>query len=126
MRQRFSYQPAIMDAVIFWGLIIAGYGLAVTLQMETSNVSLLAIIVALVTSLVVILQVVRYHGTISAQHLTLRRVLPSNTLTIPVKDLNISVIGKHRLLLQGTPYGDLQIGTWRKASLIAQLLNNHN
>lgn len=122
MRQKFAYQPAVSDAIIFWGLIIAAYGLAVTLQMETVKVSVLAIIVALVTTLVVALQVLRYHGSVQAGTLTLSHVLPSNTLTIKLSEVTITVTGKHRLTLSDTPYGTIQIGTWRKATVIAGIM----
>ncbi len=111
-----------MDLIIFWGLIIAAYGLAISLQMETTNVSLAAIIVALLTSLVVLVQVIRYRGVVNRENLILRRVLPSNTLTIPTNNLTVTAISSHRLTLVGTPYGNLQIGTWRRASKVAELI----
>lgn len=120
MQHRFAYQPPVQGAIIFWGLIVAFYGLAVTLAMETVSFSWSAIIVAVLTTIVAAIQISRYQARVTDKEVRLYRVLPSNTLIIPSKDLTITIVSAHRLKLTGTPYGELELGTWRKTTEVAK------
>ncbi|WP_155287170.1 EbsA family protein [Lacticaseibacillus zhaodongensis] len=123
MRYKFMYQPGRIEAFIFWGLITSALALAIVLQMEAIGISYLALILALATILVAVLETIRYQGEVHAGTLSLHKFLRSNTLTIPLKDVQVEQLRSKTIMLHNTPYGDLEITTWRNAESIADQLH---
>lgn len=123
MRYKFKYQPGRIEAFIFWGLIISALALAIVLQMETIGISYLALIVALASIVVAVYETIRYHGVVEAGTLRMYRVLGSNTLTIPLKNVTVEQTHKRTLMLRDTPYGNFEITTWRNAGPIVDQLH---
>jgi uncharacterized membrane protein YGL010W len=119
---KFAYQGAKTEILIFWGLIISALSLAVVIQCETVGFSWIALIVALATLFLALWQLFYLQGQVQDGVLRLQRLLPSNTLTITLQDVQIAVTGKHSVRITGSSYGDIDITSWIKAeNLIAHL-----
>lgn len=119
LEYKFAYQGAKTEAFIFWGLVVSALSLAVVIQCETVGFSWLALIVALGTVALAIWQLVSLRGRVKNGTLRLYHLLPSNTLTINLDQVNVAVISKHSIRLSGSTYGDVEITSWAKAETIA-------
>lgn len=122
LEYKFAYQGAKTEAFIFWGLIISALSLAVVIQCETIGFSWIALIVALATVFLAIWQLLSLQGRVQDGVLRLQRLLPSNTLTINLRDVDVQVVGKHSIRISGSSYGDIDMTSWIKAENLVEHL----
>lgn len=120
---KFFYQGSRTGTFIYQGLLISALCLAVILQMEGVGVSWLAIILALAVIALALCQFIRYQADVSDGMLKLYKLLPSNTMELPLAGLKVAVIGRHTLQLTGSPYGTIEIMTWGHADKIADTIS---
>ncbi|WP_125703383.1 EbsA family protein [Lacticaseibacillus daqingensis] len=110
--KRFLIQPAWLDFIIFWALIVSGVAVAVILQMELvgyGQPAPIAVGVLLVTLALAGVQVSRSRLIIDDQRVTLRRLLPGNTLTLAPGALTAVRVHGHQLTLVTQPYGEVVV-----------------
>ncbi len=95
---------------MFWGIIAIGLSAAVVLQMELIGygpVSLPALLLLLAMALLAGAQVWRSRLIIEPAQITVRRLMPGNTLVIRRGDLTAATWTKHGGTLKTRTYGDI-------------------
>ncbi|WP_056992054.1 EbsA family protein [Lacticaseibacillus saniviri] len=106
---KFYYQPAWVDLVSFWGLILTGIAGAIILQEETTGLSIPALIIAIVALIIGIFQSQRYRLVITTDTVVLNKAFSSNQLVIPFAAIdNFSVKGR-TLFFETQNYGSFHV-----------------
>ncbi|WP_125579008.1 EbsA family protein [Lacticaseibacillus suibinensis] len=125
MKKRFLIQPAWLDFSMFWAVIVLGISISVIVQMELVGygpISWVAVVILLVTLLIAGLQVWRSQLIITDQLVTIRRLLPGNTLAVPPLHITAMQVGRNQIRLQTTDYGWLTLVHFgRQTALTAAL-----
>lgn len=123
--KRFAYQPAWVDFIIFWALIVTGVAIAVILQMENqgyAGVSVLPVVVLAVFLALGALQVWRTRLRLTESTITFGRLLPASSLTMAWSDISAVHVAGHTLTFTTRQYGRLVVERLNKqAPLIAAL-----
>ncbi|WP_056968987.1 hypothetical protein [Lacticaseibacillus thailandensis] len=122
MKHQLAYQPAPVDCVIFWGLIVAGLGLTAVVQLELLGLSPITLAIGAVTVICALAQLWRYRISVTAHTIRLGRVLPGNSIILDTNQVTIQVQGPHTLIFNTQRYGVLTISTWRRSSVVASQL----
>ncbi|WP_288762749.1 hypothetical protein [uncultured Lacticaseibacillus sp.] len=129
MKHQLAYQSAPVDCIIFWGLIVSGFGLTTVVQLELLGVSPITVTIGLITFAFAVVQLLRYRIVVTPTSFKLGRMMPGNSITLKPEEVTIQTRGTHTLTLITQRYGELTISTWRRASTVATQLQqwlNHN
>lgn len=129
LKHQLAYQPAPVDCIIFWGLIVSGFGLTTVVQLELLGVSPITVTIGLITFAFAVVQLLRYRIVVTPTSFKLGRTMPGNSITLKPEEVTIQTRGTHTLTLITQRYGELTISTWRRASTVATQLQqwlNHN
>lgn len=110
MKNRFYVQPGWLDFTMFWAFIMIGVSFAVVLQMELIGygpvswpaAALLVVVLALAA-----LQIQRSRLVVGAGCVTLRRLLPGNSLQIAPEDVTAVAWKKQTCTLVTRSYGKI-------------------
>nr|WP_246287409.1 EbsA family protein [Lacticaseibacillus absianus] len=119
-------QPAWLDFSIFWALIVSGIALAVIIQMETIGYGWpepVALALLVITLGVAGLQVHRSTLIITDRQVTLRRLLPGNTLVLPIGSVTGVKATGHTLTVTTQAYGAITFVRLGRVEAVTQALN---